>query len=140
MSTEVTLTQLATDIAQLRQQIETINQRLDMIYGAVTRLAESKYPGGHRQNGQSPAAGNLAREQPTSSPSSSTSAPLSARMMMEPGSMLDSLRQYALDLGLEIPTETVEDPGSEAYKVDHLKSNLPEAEGPVEDPDEERRR
>ncbi len=159
MSTDVTLTQLAADIAQLRQQIEITNQRLDMIYGAVTRLAESNSarpagppsippsggeagppsvpPGGgeeggvgHRQNIQLSAAGtpegtgNVAREQPTSSPSSSTGAPLSARMMMDPGSMLDSLRQYALDVGLEIPTET----------VDHLKSNLPEAEDPVEDP------
>jgi len=88
-----------------------------MIYGAVTRLAESK------QNGQSPATGNLAKEQPDPSPSSTTSMPLSARMMMEPGSMLDSLRQYALDLGLEIPTET----------VDHLKSDLPEAEEPDEE-------
>ena len=42
MSDEVTLAQLAAEMAQLRRQMEMVNQRLDMIYGAVTRLAETQ--------------------------------------------------------------------------------------------------
>ena len=116
MNDEVTLAQLATEMAQLRQQMEIMSQRLDMIYGAVTRLAETK------QNVQSPIADNFANppggktsEQPGPPSSSTTSMPLTAAMMMDPSSMLDSLRQYALNAGLDISAETVE----------RLKSNLP---------------
>jgi hypothetical protein len=119
MSDDVTLAQLAADIAQLRQQIAIVNQRLDMIYGAVTRLADAK------PAGPSPAAGNAANPQPRqtevkqqAAPSSVTDRPLSASMMMEPGGMLEALRQYAVDAGLNISFET----------VDRLKSNLPAEE------------
>lgn len=117
MSDEVTLAQLAAEMAQLRQQIEIVKQRLDMIYGAVTRLADTK------QKVQSPIVDNLAKddkagEQPSSSSTSTTDMPLSAAMMMDPGTMLDSLRHYALNLGMDISAET----------VDRLKSDIPTGE------------
>lgn len=93
MTTEVTLSQLAAEVTQLRQQIEQANQRLDMIYGAVTRLTETG------QSDTDPA--------PKKAPSSSTN-PFSAATMMDPGSMLHSLHQYAQDLGLTVASESVE--------------------------------
>jgi hypothetical protein len=108
MSDQVTLTQLAADMAHLRRQIEIVNQRLDMIYGAVTRLAEAQH------SSPPPAAATAAPEQP----SSVTTMPLSAEMMMDPSGMLDSLRQYALNAGLNISSET----------VDRLKSKPPAGE------------
>ena len=115
MNDEVTLAQLAVEMAQLRQQVEIMSQRLDMIYGAVTRLAETK------QNIQSPIVSNFANppggktsEQPIPSSASTTSMPLTAAMMMDPSNMLDSLRQYAINAGLDISSET----------VNRLKSNL----------------
>ena len=121
MSDDVTLAHLAAEMAQLQQQIELVKQRLDMIYGAVTRLADTK------QNVQSPRVDNLAKgdkggEQPPSPAASTTSMPLSASMMMDPGTMLVSLHQYAVNLGMDIPVET----------VDRLKSDVPTEEPPNE--------
>ena len=112
MSDEITLTQLTTEMAQLRQQMEIMNQRLDMIYGAVTRLADAKSSlVSPPPSGGAPAQGSQAKgtQLPTAN------MPLTAAMMMDPSSMLDSLRQYALNAGLDISSET----------VDRLKSNLP---------------
>lgn len=97
MSDEVTLAQLAAEMAQLRQQIEIVNQRLDMIYGAVTRLAEAQ---------NSPASTPVQGEQAQAAPA--TSMPLTPEMMLSPSSMLDSLRQYAVSMGLDVSPETVE--------------------------------
>jgi hypothetical protein len=106
MSQEVTLSQLAAEIGQLRQQIELLSQRLDMIYGAVTRLADTK---------------QSTQPQQQAAPSV-TDTPLPASTMMDPGSMLHSLHQYALKLGMDIPPET----------VDFLRSDQPTGETPDE--------
>lgn len=95
MSEKVTLTQLAAEMSHLRQQLATINQRLDMIYGAVTRLANQNAPA------QPPSPPHSA-----STPQSSPELPVSA--MMDPDSMLDSLHQYAVKLGLDVSKESVE--------------------------------
>jgi hypothetical protein len=95
MTEEVTLAQLAAEITQLRQQINLINQRLDMIYGAVTRLADQSTPSKSTASSQSNA-------EPQAGPK------LSATAMMDPGSMLDALRQYAVESGLDIPQEMTE--------------------------------
>ncbi len=97
MSDEVTLAQLATEMTQLRRQLEMITQRLDMIYGAVTRLAEAQNP-----SASTPVQGGQTQAAPA------TSMPLTPQMMMDPGSMLDSLRQYAVNMGLDVSPETVE--------------------------------
>jgi hypothetical protein len=97
MSDEVTLAQLAVEIANLRQQIETVNQRLDMIYGAVTRLADAQ---------NSPADSPPQAEQAKPTPASGSA--LSPEMMMDPSSMLDSLHQFAVSRGLDISQETVD--------------------------------
>jgi hypothetical protein len=102
MSDQITLAQLAAEMAQLRQQIEQVNQRLDMIYGAVTRLAET------RPGTPIPSAEPVPRRQPAPAPSPASAAPLSAEMMMDPGSMLVSLHQYALNAGLNLSSETVD--------------------------------
>ncbi|MBI1878546.1 MAG: hypothetical protein HYR94_10015 [Chloroflexi bacterium] len=103
MSDEVTLAQLAAEMAQLRRQIEIVNQRLDMIYGAVTRLTEAQ---------NSPASTAPRAEQTQAAPASGMFAP---EMMMDPSSMLDSLRQFAVSVGLDVSQET----------VDRLKSHPP---------------
>ncbi len=94
MTEEVTLAQLAAEMAQLRQQMETLSQRLDMIYGAVTRLADQSSPA--KATSQATSAG------PKSNPAMSPAA------MMNPDSMLDTLRQNAVNLGLDVSEETVE--------------------------------
>jgi hypothetical protein len=94
MAEEITLTQLAAEIAQLRRQIETMNQRLDMIYGAVTRLADQMTPT------------ETPPPRPTKTPQPGPE--LSATAMMDPGGMLDALHQYAVKAGLDISQETVE--------------------------------
>ncbi len=96
MTEEVTLAQLATEMAQLRQQMEAMNQRLDMIYGAVTRLAD-----------QTPPA-KTAPPQATSKPEPKSNPTLSPETMLNPDSMLDSLRQHAVNMGLDVSVETVE--------------------------------
>jgi len=93
MANEITLTQLAAEITQLRQQIEQANQRLDMIYGAVTRLTET---------GQSETNSAAKKTSPFST------STFSAATMMDPGSMLHSLRQHAQGLGLTVSPESVE--------------------------------
>lgn len=99
MSDEITLTQLAAEMAQLRRQLEIVNQRLDMIYGAVTRLAEV----------QNASANTPVQGQPPKAASAPPSGmQLTPEMMLAPGSMLDSLRQYAVSMGLDISPETVE--------------------------------
>ena len=137
MNNEVTLTQLTTEMTQLRQQLDLVHQRLDMIYGAVTRLAEAKpvVPSPAANNFTTPQAssgdpdvehrprrlaqeGSKFGEETALPPSSTTGMPLSARMMMDPSGMLDSLRQYALNAGLSVSSET----------VDRLKSDLPAGE------------
>ena len=92
MTNEVTLTQLAAEVSQLRQQIEQVNQRLDMIYGAVTRLTETGQPN----------TGHVVKKAPPSPANS-----FSATMTMDPGNMLHSLRQHAQNLGLTISSESV---------------------------------
>lgn len=94
MTEDITLAQLATEIAHLRQQVELINRRLDMIYGAVTRLAD-----------QAPST-QTAPAQPTPAARSGPTFPASA--MMDPSSMFEALHQYATQAGLDIPKETVE--------------------------------
>jgi hypothetical protein len=106
MSDQVTLAQLAAEMAQLRQQIEIVNQRLDMIYGAVARLADV-----HNSSGNTPVQGKQAQTAPV--PVSGMH--LAPEMMLDPSSMLDSLRQYAVSMGLDVSQET----------VDHLKSHPP---------------
>ncbi len=90
MNENVTLPQLAAELARLRQHFEQMNQRLDMIYGAVTRLAEAK----------TDAAGPLTR--PTASSAADMAFP--AQALLDPGSMLASLHQHALKVGLTLPT------------------------------------
>lgn len=97
MSDEVTLAKLAAEMAHLRRQIEIISQRLDMIYGAVTRLAEAQNP-----PTSTPVQGGQAQAAPA------TNMPLTPEMMLSPSSMLDSLRQYAVSMGLDVSSETVE--------------------------------
>ena len=95
MSEEVTLAQLAAEVAHLRRQLDSVNQRLDMIYGAVTRLAD-----------QSSSAA------PSSSPPRKTSSKpgpnLSPETMLSPDSMLEALRQHAVNMGLDVSQETVD--------------------------------
>jgi hypothetical protein len=99
MSDEVTLTQLAAEMAHLRRQLEMVNQRLDMIYGAVTRLAEA-------QNISPPPP--IQNEPPKAAATPPSGMQLTPEMMLAPGSMLDSLREYAVSMGLDISPETVE--------------------------------
>ena len=106
MSEEVTLAQLAAEVAQLRRQLETVNQRLDMIYGAVTRLAESQYPTSDKP---------VQDKQAQTASASTVGMQLTPEMMMDPSSMLDSLRQFAVSRGLDVSQET----------VDRLKSHPP---------------
>ncbi len=117
MTKEVSLADLAREIASLRQEIETVNRRLDMVYGAVSRLAEAG-PGhssaGRPDQEQSPNFGPGKGSRPSKNGAGGGAA-LSARMIMDPGSMLDSLRQYAENAGLAVTPETVE----------RLKSELP---------------
>jgi hypothetical protein len=101
MKDETALTQLAAEMAQLQQQIEQINQRLDMIYGAVTRLAEVKTPG------RSP-VDRLAGEGSAPLTPAAAGTSFSAQALLDPGSMLASLHHHALKVGLTIPTESVE--------------------------------
>jgi glycine/D-amino acid oxidase-like deaminating enzyme len=114
MKDEVTLTQLAAEMAQLQQQIEQMNRRLDMIYGAVTRLAEAKL------QPQPPAAGQMKR--PASLSSAAMSFP--AQALLDPGSMLASLYQHAVKAGLTIPTDSME----------RLQAELPAAEANDDSP------
>lgn len=95
MNENVTLNQLVGAVTQL--------QRLDMIYGPVTRPA------------QPPAAAPLKRP---AAPLPAPEISLSAHALMDPGSMLASLHQYAVKAGLTIPTAAME----------HLQPNLPAAE------------
>jgi hypothetical protein len=94
MTEEITLAQLAQEIAQLRAEVKTVNQRLDMIYGAVTRLADQAAPA------------------PTSPARPASGRPsgldLSSTAMMDPGSMLDALHNFAVKSGLDVSQETVE--------------------------------
>ena len=124
MNNEVTLAQLAAEIGQLRQQIEMLSQRLDMIYGAVTRLADAKplgtslnppSTGSGGVSGHGPVAGGRQGAEGAAQSASTANMPLTANMMMDPGNMLDSLRQYAVSLGMDVSGETVE----------RLKSDLP---------------
>ena len=96
MSENVTLTQLAAELAQLRQQVDEINQRLDMIYGAVTRLADQKV---------SP---KTAPPQAAETSPRKKGSGVSMMAMMEPGRMLDALYEEAVKAGLDISRETVE--------------------------------
>jgi hypothetical protein len=90
-------------MVQLQQQIEQMNQRLDMIYGAVTRLAEAK------SAVQPPAAANhLAREGSASQPAAAAGMSFSAQALLDPGSMLASLHQHALNAGLAVAIDSVE--------------------------------
>ncbi len=91
MTLQDSLTHLTAEVTQLRQQLEQVNQRLDMIYGAVTRLAGTGQPEPVFQKKSAAGAGLL-----------------SAATMMDPGSMLNSLRQYAQNAGLTIPPESIE--------------------------------
>ena len=95
MSDEVTLAQLAAEMAQLRRQLDGINQRLDMIYGAVTRLAD-------QSNFATPSS------PPPQSTSSKSGPNLPPEVMMSPDSMLDALRQHAVNMGLDVSQETVD--------------------------------
>ena len=95
MSKEVTLAQLAVEMAQLRQQLDGVNQRLDMIYGAVTRLADQS----------NSATSSSPPPKPTSSKPGSNLPP---EVMMSPDSMLDALRQHAVNMGLDVSQETVD--------------------------------
>lgn len=106
---EVSLAQLAAGIAQLQQQIQEVTRRLDMVYGAVNRLAELNQAG-------RPAVGPETR--PENGRAGTPPASLNMAQMMDPGSMLDSLRQYAVDSGLNVPVDM----------VDRLKSGLPQGE------------
>ena len=96
MSEDITLSQLAAEVAHLRQQLEQINQRLDMIYGAVTRLADQTGPATNQP------------QQTTGSQAAPAGPELSPAMMMDPDSMLNALHQYAVKAGLEVSQETVE--------------------------------
>lgn len=106
---EVSLAQLAASIAQLQQQIREVNRRLDMVYGAVNRLAELNQDGRPMTE---------PKTRPEQSQAGTPSASLNMAQMMDPGSMLDSLRQYAVDSGLEVSADM----------VDRLKSGLPQGE------------
>jgi hypothetical protein len=101
MNDDTTLNQLAAEMAQLRQQIEQMNQRLDMIYGAVTRLTEAK------ATTPSPVE-QWARESSTAQPAAATGMSFSAQALLDPGSMLASLHQHAVQAGLTIPTGSME--------------------------------
>ena len=134
MKDEVTLAQLSAEMAQLRQEVELVKQRLDMIYGALTRLIEAQ-PGVSSPNTahftKPPvSSGKLDFEKfdfggavqehgkpgkPAAASSSAAGPSMSAMMMMDPASMLDSLRQHAENSGLSISLEA----------VDRLKSKLP---------------
>jgi hypothetical protein len=106
MTEEITLAQLAREIAELRQQVETVNQRLDMIYGAVTRLADQE--------------ASFPTTPPRPVPNRPAGPELSAASMMDPGSMLDALHEFAVQSGLDVSRETVErlknDAGPESEK------------------------
>lgn len=135
---DVTLAQLAAAIAGLQQQVLEVNRRLDMVYGAVNRLAETTgdsrpAASGLSQNfgvsGQgewpfaptpemwdAPAAGPAPR--PENSRVGTPAASLNMAKLMDPGSMLNSLRQYAVDAGLDVSADM----------VGRLKSGLPQGE------------
>lgn len=112
MTNEPSLTQLAAELAHLRRQIETVNQRLDMIYGAVTRLADRLESPSLRQ-----AQGTSAMPTPPPGPVDRFAAfqpdakldPfMSPTAMMSPDSMLDALHQFAVKSGLDVSQETVD--------------------------------
>lgn len=111
MNDNMTFTQLAGAVVQLQQQIEQMNQRLDMIYGAVTRLAEAP------TTWQPSAAGHPASER-TKSSTSTAGMSFSAHTLLDPGSMLASLHQHAVNSGLAVTLDSVE----------RLKADLPGAE------------
>jgi hypothetical protein len=94
--------QLVVEIAQLQQQIEQVNQRLDMIYGAVTRLAESK------ATVQLSAADSSASEWSAPLPPAAAGMSFSTQALLDPGSMLASLHQHAVNAGLMVATDSVE--------------------------------
>jgi hypothetical protein len=125
MSNELTLAQLAAEVAQLRQQVEESNRRLDMIYGAINRLAEVKtsQPSSNFATPQ-PLSQAAQQEETKPDPQSAPVAdlPLSARMLMGPDTMLDSLHQYGLKAGLTLSLDGVERlkselQGAEAHEV-----------------------
>jgi|GEM_PF-5874525 len=99
MKDSVTLTQFAAEMARLRQEIEQMNQRLDMIYGVVTRLAETR---------AQPQPFTAAAPKRPADLSSTAEMPFSAQALLDPGSMLASLHQHAVKAGLTIPIEAVE--------------------------------
>jgi hypothetical protein len=116
MSDEITLAQLAAEMAQLRRQVEIVTQRLDMIYGAVTRLAEGQ---------------NVSAASPPVQPRPTQAAPahemsFTPEMMLDPSSMLDSLRQYAVNMGLDVSQATVDRLKSQAEPDEPKQSGEPE--------------
>jgi hypothetical protein len=92
--------QLAVEMAQLQQQLEQMNQRLDMIYEAVNRLAEAKAA----RLPVDPLAGE--RSVPPPPPAAGMS--FSAQALLDPGSMLTSLHQHALKAGLAVTGASME--------------------------------
>jgi hypothetical protein len=129
MTAEVILNQLADEVKQLRQQIAHVNQRLDMIYGAVTRLADAQTPFSSTppsppppattpQRSSDKTAGNATNEANGDSSKQTPYSALTASMMMDPGSMLASLHQHAVNAGLSLSTDT----------VDRLQAKLKEEE------------
>lgn len=113
MSDDVTLAQLAAEMVQLRRQLEIMNQRLDMIYGAVTRLAETQ-----------PAPASKPAQAKQTQAAAANEMSFAPEMMMDPGAMLDSLRQFAVSMGLDVSQET----------VDRLKSQSPPPDEVTHDP------
>lgn len=118
------LVQLAAEVAQLRQQVEESNRRLDMIYGAINRLAEAK-PGQSASSLAQPQSLFEEARPAAVKPGSQAAAglPLSAQMLMGPDTMLDSLHQYALKAGLTLSLDGVERlkaelPGVEAHAAE----------------------
>ena len=120
MTEEITLAKLADEIAQLRQQVEAANRRLDMIYGAVTSRNPVSIETGFLES-------QLAPANTTSTPpaTGAQAKPLSsAPGMMNPGgeplrSIVDALHQHAVASGLDVSKETLarlkhESPGESA--------------------------
>lgn len=103
MNDQVNLAYLAAQIEQLQQHMEQVNRRLDMIYGAINRIAEGRQSQPSPASTQEPA---LAQETGQGQPADESGLPLSARMVMDPGSMLASLYQYAQNIGLDVSPES----------------------------------
>jgi hypothetical protein len=103
MNDQVNLAYLAAQIEQLQQQMEQVNRRLDMIYGAINRMAEGQQSRALPASTQEPAFAQENSQRPLADDSGT---PLSARMMMDPGSMLASLYQYAQNIGLNVSPES----------------------------------